>query len=126
VRIAEGDLLEILSVLEVLEHLAVGDDPTDFGESESLLTDSFLRAMTWVPSRDCLVPRLAYFSCKSRLRFTHGLVVDFVESRLDRSADSLFHLRIHSLFPSDASLDSAVHTKLCDLAGHNKRFCIFT
>ncbi|KAJ7713414.1 hypothetical protein B0H16DRAFT_1478659 [Mycena metata] len=36
VRIGEGDLLEILSVLEALEHLEVGDDPGDLGEGESL------------------------------------------------------------------------------------------
>ncbi|KAJ7016586.1 hypothetical protein C8F04DRAFT_1406828 [Mycena alexandri] len=123
VRTAEGDLLEILSVLEALEHLAVGDDPRDLGEGESLLlTNSFLRAMTWVPARDGLAPRLSYFDCTSRLRFTHGLVVDFVESRLGRSADALFHLRFHSLLQSDAHLDSVVHTKLCDLAAHNKHF----
>ncbi|KAJ7084928.1 hypothetical protein C8R44DRAFT_753007 [Mycena epipterygia] len=128
VRIAERDLLEILSVLEALEHLEVGDAPGNVGESNDLelvlITDSFLRAMTWAPAQDCLVPRLSYFACASRLVFTHGLVVDFVTSRLARLSDSpiLFHVCIHPLPESDACLNSAVHTKLWELAAGNKQF----
>jgi hypothetical protein len=103
VRIAERDLLEILSVLEALEHLEVGDPPGTLGESNGselvLITDSFLRAMTRARGQDCLVPRLTYFACVSRLVFTHGLIVDFATSRLAQSSDSpfLFHVCIHPL-----------------------------
>ncbi|KAJ7849660.1 hypothetical protein B0H14DRAFT_2765229 [Mycena olivaceomarginata] len=128
VRMAERDLLEILSVLEALEHLEVGDAPGNVGESNDselvLITDSFLRAMTWAPAQDSLVPRLSYFACVSRLVFTHGLVVDFVTSRFARLSDSpiLFHFCIHPLPESDACLNSAVHTKLWELAAGNKQF----
>ncbi|KAJ7779621.1 hypothetical protein B0H16DRAFT_1710897 [Mycena metata] len=51
VRIAESDLLEILSLLKALDHLEVGDvsRTVDEGNSCELITDSFLRAMLWTP-----------------------------------------------------------------------------
>jgi hypothetical protein len=115
-------------VLEALEHLEVGDAPGNVGESNDselvLITDSFLRAMTWAPAQGSLVPRLSYFACVSRLLFTHGLVVDFVTSRFARLSDSpiLFHFCIHPLPESDACLNSAVHTRLWELAAGNKQF----
>ncbi|KAJ7915053.1 hypothetical protein B0H13DRAFT_2270515 [Mycena leptocephala] len=128
VRIAERDLLEILSVLKALEHLEVGDAPGKVGKrnvsNSVLITDSFLRAMMWAPAQDCLVPRLTYFTCVSRLMFTHSLVVDFVTSRLARLSDPpiLFHVCIHPLPGSDAFLNCAVHTILWELAAGNKQF----
>ncbi|KAJ7489741.1 hypothetical protein B0H11DRAFT_2229762 [Mycena galericulata] len=121
VRIAEIDLLEVLSVLEALEHLEVGDAP---GSESVLITDSFLRAMTCVPAQACLVPRLSYFACVSRLAFTHSLLGDFVTSRLARLSDSpiLFHVCIHPLPESDARLKYAVRTILWELAASNKQF----
>ncbi|KAJ7743927.1 hypothetical protein DFH07DRAFT_963941 [Mycena maculata] len=123
-----GRCLKTLCIAEALEHLEVGDVPGNAGESNDsglvLIADSFLCAMTWVPAQDCLVPRLSYFTCVSRLVFTHGLVVDFVTSRLARLPDSpiLFHVCIHPLPESDACLNSAVHTRLWELAVGNKQF----
>ncbi|KAJ7215780.1 hypothetical protein B0H12DRAFT_1329552, partial [Mycena haematopus] len=142
VRIAQSDLLEILSVLEALEHLEVGDAPREAGkrsgkvgkrsgkgrkrdDSESaLITDSFLQKMTCAPAKDCLVPHLSYFACVSRLAFTHTLLVDFITSRMARlsEASTLFHVCIHPFPESDASFISAVHTRLWELAAANNKF----
>ncbi|KAJ7242130.1 hypothetical protein B0H12DRAFT_1312857, partial [Mycena haematopus] len=141
VRIAQSDLLEILSVLEALEHLEVGDAPREVGKrggkdgkrrgkvtkrdgSESvLITDGFLQKMTCAPSQGCLVPRLSYFTCVSHLVFTHSLLVDFVTSRIARLSEApAFHVCIHPFPGSDTSITSAVRTRLGKLAAGNQKF----
>ncbi|KAJ7773841.1 hypothetical protein B0H16DRAFT_1880367, partial [Mycena metata] len=126
VRITESDLLEVLSFLKVLEHLEIGDPPRDVDEPSDagLITDSFLHAMLWTPGQDCLVPCLSHFACVSRLTFTHSLVIDLVESRLNLLTDSstIFQLCIHPFPSSDVRLDAAVHTRLWELAAKDKQF----
>ncbi|KAJ7163711.1 hypothetical protein C8R46DRAFT_1352435 [Mycena filopes] len=114
VRITGRDLLEVLSVLEALEHLEVGE----------LITDNFLRALTWTAGHDCLVPRLSYLTCVSRFAFTHGRLVDLVASRLPRPAtsQSLLHLYIYPFPGSAVFLDSTAHTMLQNLMAVNRRF----
>ncbi|KAJ7037777.1 hypothetical protein C8F04DRAFT_1256689 [Mycena alexandri] len=65
VRITESDLLEVLSSLQALAHLEVGDvtRTVDEGNGCELITDSFLHAMLWTPGQDCLVPCLSHFTC---------------------------------------------------------------
>ncbi|KAJ7185693.1 hypothetical protein C8R46DRAFT_1061446 [Mycena filopes] len=127
VRVAEGDLPEVLSVLEALEHLEVGDAPgNDEGSNNVLITDTFLRALTWTPGHDCLVPCLSHLTCVSRFAFTHGLLVDLVASRLSRPSTSpiLLHLVIYPCPGSAVFLDSTAHTMLQNLTAVpvNRRF----
>ncbi|KAF7326513.1 F-box domain-containing protein [Mycena sanguinolenta] len=133
VRIAESDLLQVLSLLAALERLEVGDPPEksgtsergeNFGESNDLITDSLLRAMSQAPGRDCLVPSLSYFACVSRLTFTHGLLVDFAAFRVARLSGSFssFHLRIRRFPGTAVAVTSAMRTALGDLAAGSRKF----
>ncbi|KAJ6484845.1 hypothetical protein C8R45DRAFT_1098992 [Mycena sanguinolenta] len=138
VRIGEADLLETLSVLPALECLEVGDAPEKsikrkgkgkgrgkVDQPKALITDSFLQAMTCAPAQDCLVPRLRYFTCVSRMGFTHSLLVDFAMSRFARLSESsiaLFHLCIHPFPGIDPGLSSAVRATLRKLAAGQKNF----
>ncbi|KAJ6484163.1 hypothetical protein C8R45DRAFT_1000319 [Mycena sanguinolenta] len=133
VRIAESDLLQVLSLLAALERLEVGDAPEEpgtstqrgkFGDSTDLITDSLLGAMSQAPGRDCLVPSLSYFACVSRLTFTHGLLVDFAAFRVARlsGSSSSFHLRIRRFPGTDIAVTSAMRTALGDLAAASGKF----
>ncbi|KAJ6461467.1 hypothetical protein C8R45DRAFT_1108691 [Mycena sanguinolenta] len=135
-RISKDDLLEILSVLEVLEHLEVGDAPERLGRLREtvdkhegvLISNSFLRAMTCQPEQDCFVPRLRYFSCVSRLAFAPRVLEDFVTSRVTRLALSgsiiLFDVRIHLCYsPTSYNVrrqTEAVRVGLWELAAQTK------
>ncbi|KAJ7619543.1 hypothetical protein FB45DRAFT_161052 [Roridomyces roridus] len=125
VRIAERDLLEILSVLEAIEHLEVGDAPPIVA-AQPLVTDSFVRAMAGTALGDCLVPRLSHFVCVTRFMFEQRLLVDFVTSRLTRLAaldkPTAFHLHIHAFPGSKCGLDPAVHVALSELVATESRF----
>ncbi|KAJ7983309.1 hypothetical protein DFH06DRAFT_1467135 [Mycena polygramma] len=130
-RITERELMEVLSVLPALEGLEVGDTPGHAGEGDDtdslLITDGFLRAMTCVPEEDCLVPRLSYLACVSRLAFTQTILEDFITSRLTRLSETdspvdKFHVCIDSLPGSDVRINSAVRTRLRELAIAHKRF----
>ncbi|KAJ7983310.1 hypothetical protein DFH06DRAFT_1172921 [Mycena polygramma] len=128
VRFAERELIDILSVLPALEHLEVGDTPGNAGEGEStLITDSFLRAMTSARAQeDCLVPRLSYLACVSRLAFTPSFLVDFITARLARLSEAgspiIFHVCIHPLPGSDPSLNSTLCTGLREIAIRHRQF----
>ncbi|KAJ7983295.1 hypothetical protein DFH06DRAFT_1081466 [Mycena polygramma] len=131
VRITETELMEILSMLPALEHLEVGDAAGSVGDDDSseavLITDSFLRSMSCPPApADCLVPRLFYLACVSRLAFTHSLLADFVTSRLEHlsKADSsiIFHVYLDPFPGSDLRLIPAVRTTLRELAIAHRRF----
>ncbi|KAF7336478.1 F-box domain-containing protein [Mycena sanguinolenta] len=133
VRIAESDLLQVLSLLVALERLEIGDAPEKsgtskqggkFGESEDLITDSLLRAMSKAPGRDCLVPSLSYFACVSRLTFAHCVLVDFAAFRVARlsGSSSSFHLRIRRFPGTDIAVTSAMRTALGDLAAASGQF----
>ncbi|KAJ6513615.1 hypothetical protein C8R47DRAFT_1091422 [Mycena vitilis] len=130
VRIAEWELRDILFMLPALEHLEVGDVPASAAagnNSESaVITDSFLRAMTCAPGEDCLVPRLSYLACASRLVFTPSCLVDFVASRLSRHSEATsrrkLHVCIYPLPESDARSNFAVRTRLRELAAGHQHF----
>jgi hypothetical protein len=126
-------MLQVLSLLRALERLEVGDAPEKpckrkqrgkSGKSNGVITDSFLRAISDAPGRDCLVPCLSYFACVSRLAFTHGLLVDLATSRVARLSGSSmpFHLCIRRFPGTDIVVTSAVRTALWDLAADNAKF----
>ncbi|KAJ7712711.1 hypothetical protein B0H14DRAFT_3171834 [Mycena olivaceomarginata] len=94
------------------------------GKSNGVITDSFLRAISDAPGRDCLVPCLSYFACVSRLTFTHGLLADLATSRVARLSGSSmpFHLCIRRFPGTDIVVTSAVRTALWDLAADNAKF----
>ncbi|KAJ7151050.1 hypothetical protein C8R46DRAFT_1229335 [Mycena filopes] len=123
VRITETDLLEVLAVLRALETLEIGDavigECDDREDSVALVSDSFLRAMVWKPTQHALVPRLWQFTFVSKLAFCHGLLLNLVTSRLARSSDTPFHLFIHLLPTTAASLDCTVDAALRELAAGN-------
>ncbi|KAJ7619566.1 hypothetical protein FB45DRAFT_161333 [Roridomyces roridus] len=126
VRIAEQDLLEILSVLTAVEHLEVGDGPPSV-KHPPLITDSFVRAMaaTAVGDRLGYIPRLSRFVCVTRFMFTQRLLVDFVTSRLTRLAaldsSTAFNVHIHAFPDSKCGLDAIVHARLSELAVTKRR-----
>ncbi|KAJ7791361.1 hypothetical protein B0H14DRAFT_3567077 [Mycena olivaceomarginata] len=124
---------QVLSLLPALERLEVGDAPEKpckrkqrgkSGKSNGVITDSFLRAISDAPGRDCLVPCLSYFACVSRLTFTHGLLVDLATSKVARLSGSSmpFHLCIRRFPGTDIVVTSAVRTALWDLAADNAKF----
>ncbi|KAJ7191651.1 hypothetical protein GGX14DRAFT_600121 [Mycena pura] len=84
VFITEEDLIQLLSRLESLEHLEIGDKYGE-GTESVLVTDTFLRAIA-LPAASShmphLVPRLRHFACFSKMGFTDNIFIDFVISRL--------------------------------------------
>ncbi|KAF7346608.1 hypothetical protein MSAN_01798300 [Mycena sanguinolenta] len=133
VRMTARDLLQILAVLDGLQHLEIGDGPERpkrksrvqaHSDPDAVITDDFLRAMTCAPGQNCLVPHLSYFACVSRFVFTDSVLADFAASRVEQLANSWtsFHVRIHP-FPEtdDASRIPAVRKVLWELAARNKK-----
>ncbi|KAJ7223144.1 hypothetical protein GGX14DRAFT_557716 [Mycena pura] len=123
VRITPKKLLAVLSALPALEVLEVGDVPQVDMETNRrpLINDHILRALTGGPGQDCLVPRLFYLGCVSRLSFTHNLVVDLVTSRL-RDSQGSFHFCLH---PLRGVLNPAVHAHLRQLAVESHRRFVY-
>ncbi|KAJ7614176.1 hypothetical protein FB45DRAFT_1111310 [Roridomyces roridus] len=123
VRVSEQQLMEILSLLGLLEGLEVGDLPSD--EEMPLVTDSLLRAMIRENSGQQiqLVPRLAHLVCISRLAFTPKLFSDFVVSRLT-TAGAKFQVSLYPAANSDPDVfvESTVHVMLRQLAVDNSCF----
>ncbi|KAJ7614143.1 hypothetical protein FB45DRAFT_1111256 [Roridomyces roridus] len=117
VNIAENQLMEILSVLEALESLEIGD--------QGMNNDSFLCAMTREDSGHQVAPRLAHLMCHSRLAFAPELFSDFVLSRLTYGPPaSKFQISVHPAPSSDPDIfrQSPVHTLLRQLAVEHCRF----
>jgi hypothetical protein len=99
VVITHGELIVVLSALGSLEHLEVADKRPVDGEDRILLTDDFLRAITFQPpdaSRQ-LIPRLRRFACATQLQFRNHVFVAFVASRLEVCSSNAFHVDIHFL-----------------------------
>ncbi|KAJ7737550.1 hypothetical protein B0H16DRAFT_1466190 [Mycena metata] len=85
VQITETQLLQCLSVLPALMHLAVADHERARGRGANLvvISDSLLEALTRTPDAPCLVPHLESLHIRSRLRFTDDVYLAMVVSRLE-------------------------------------------
>ncbi|KAJ7931785.1 hypothetical protein B0H13DRAFT_2524899 [Mycena leptocephala] len=99
------------------EHGDSGADSSDF-----LITDNVLRALTFPARR--LIPRLRHFACGShwQQQCACNVFVDFVKSRLEESASSVFRVEIWSPPDGDETLSCAAsfHARLQDLAADSK------
>ncbi|KAJ7334914.1 hypothetical protein DFH08DRAFT_1019580 [Mycena albidolilacea] len=94
VCITEPELLECLAGLPLLQRLAMWDRFTD-----PLLTDVVLAALTRTPTNTlCLVPDLRVLECSSFLKFDDEVLLAFLASRCDESANELpFVARVRAL-----------------------------
>jgi hypothetical protein len=120
VLITDGDLIEVLSSLESLEHLEVADKRRADGTGVDLIlmTDNFLRALTLhaPPSNWHLIPRLRRFACTTQLQFADHVFGAFVTSRLHASSCA-FRVEIRS--PDGCEGCASLPTLLHDLRIHN-------
>jgi hypothetical protein len=123
-RIPERELIQVLSVLHTLEHLEIMERNGDSGAASSdfLITDNVLRALTFPARR--LIPRLRHFACDShwQLQCACDFFLDFVKSRLEESASSVFRVEIWSPPDGDETLFCAAsfRARLQDLAADSK------
>lgn len=121
------ELIQVLSPLPALEHLELmngdyGDyrvDPTDF-----LITDNILRALTF-PARG-LIPLLRHFACHGQLQCTDSVFVDFVKSRLEESALSVFRVKIRSDIGEGSSCAPVFHGRWQELDSNGMLLCDLT
>ncbi|KAJ7021376.1 hypothetical protein C8F04DRAFT_269265 [Mycena alexandri] len=112
ILITEEDLISVLSSLTSLEYLEIADKHRVDGEGADLvvLTDDFLRAVTFQPGRR-LIPRLCHFTCASQLQFTDHIFVMFVASRLEVCSSCAFRVEICTLVGGEgtAALPALLH-----------------
>ncbi|KAJ7133984.1 hypothetical protein C8R43DRAFT_638840 [Mycena crocata] len=111
VAIPATDLIQCLGDLKALRALTLSDIAAVAGRHEEhlILTDTLFRRLAFVTDpAACLVPRLSSFQCFSQLRFTHNVLLEFVDSRLESGRDQTFgpfELGIHRQVGVVANLD---------------------
>ncbi|KAJ6605174.1 hypothetical protein DFH09DRAFT_1422038 [Mycena vulgaris] len=113
--IAEPELLECLSDLPCLEHLAVSDHQlvTTGGVEQLLITDSLFKKLTATPYAPSLVPRLRHFDFQSTLQFDDHVYLNFLLSRLHDGRT--FTSDIFSLPGQHPELDGEVLARIGEL-----------
>ncbi|KAJ6465839.1 hypothetical protein C8R45DRAFT_1173523 [Mycena sanguinolenta] len=126
VRMAEAELLVVLSVLDELQ-IADKRSVDSKGADMVLVTDALLRAITYaapdITSTTLLISQLRVLRCASRFQFTHNLLLEFVSSRLELAPNSSpFLLKIQLLTEADRRLDAKVHGRLEALWSRRRRF----
>ncbi|KAJ7799988.1 hypothetical protein B0H14DRAFT_2901544 [Mycena olivaceomarginata] len=98
VHITEAKLLEALSGLPVLQHLAISDHRCldERGEEVVLVTNSLLERLTWTTQFTCLVPDLSFLETHTLLQFEDSVYRDLVLSRLKpgRNAEGPFEVNL--------------------------------
>ncbi|KAF8176260.1 hypothetical protein K438DRAFT_1979374 [Mycena galopus ATCC 62051] len=127
VRMAEAELLEVLSMLTVLEELEIADTRNVGSEGADVVvvTDTLLRTITCAApdTTTTLIPQLCVLCCASRLQFTHNLLLEFVSSRLEFAPNSSpFLLEVRPLTEVDGRLDAEVHERLEGIWSRRRRF----
>ncbi|KAJ7460315.1 hypothetical protein FB451DRAFT_1563383 [Mycena latifolia] len=60
IKIPEVELLEVLSVLRVLEKLTIFDDDSGSGAGPALISNDLLRHLVYTPETTCLIPALEF------------------------------------------------------------------
>ncbi|KAJ6465852.1 hypothetical protein C8R45DRAFT_1079815 [Mycena sanguinolenta] len=127
VRMADTELLELLSMLTALEELQIADkrNVDSKGADVVLVTDTLLRAITYTATdiTTSLVPQLRILRCASRLQFTHNLLLGFVSSRLELAPNSSpFLFELQPLTEADGRLDAKVHGRLEAMWSRRRQF----
>ncbi|KAJ6537835.1 hypothetical protein B0H19DRAFT_1270234 [Mycena capillaripes] len=83
-------------LLPFLEELLLSEDPLH--TQHVFITDTLLRALTYKPDDDSLVPRLAFLCLTSFLRFSDDVVYwDLISSRIIRDDGQIFEIILSSL-----------------------------
>jgi hypothetical protein len=102
--------------LPALEHLAVSDYNT-WGVDNHLITDSLFQRLTWTSDPSCLVPRLNFLSCQTRLIFHDTVFLQFVLSRVvpGRNSSGPFKTTLLSYDGDERELDVGVQQQLQEL-----------
>ncbi|KAJ7438554.1 hypothetical protein B0H11DRAFT_1829243 [Mycena galericulata] len=119
VAITEGELLESLATLPVLEQLWISDHTSSTPVGKQLLiTDTLFEALTRKPYSPCLVPRLLFLDCRTMLRFDDKCYLQFVISRL--RDDDVFESSLRSLPGHQRDLDPAVSACIDELCAENR------
>ncbi|KAJ7263111.1 hypothetical protein C8J57DRAFT_1631187 [Mycena rebaudengoi] len=128
VFITEPEVFECLAQLPFLLELVVSDEQTidscsgEGGADILLITDTFLRRLTWVSDPSCVVPRLSAFTCGTRLEFNENVLLEFILSRLapGRSAARPFSVVLRILPGYYRELNQTVLGKLNELQAQGK------
>ncbi|KAJ7242935.1 hypothetical protein C8J57DRAFT_1557105 [Mycena rebaudengoi] len=128
VFITEPEVFECLAQLPFLLELVVSDEQTidscsgEGGADILLITDTFLRRLTWVSDPSCVVPRLSAFTCGTRLEFNENILLEFILSRLapGRSAAGPFSVVLRMLPGYYRELNQTVLGKLNELQAQGK------
>ncbi|KAJ7687714.1 hypothetical protein B0H17DRAFT_1069559 [Mycena rosella] len=114
--ITETELIECLSILPLLESLAISDHEisADGGPtSQPLVTDSLLAQLTAGQGTPPLIPRLRAFHCRSLLQFDDHVYLNFLLSRVQDGR--VFETRLLWLHDDRRELDSIVVERLGEL-----------
>ncbi|KAK7026536.1 hypothetical protein R3P38DRAFT_2527503 [Favolaschia claudopus] len=82
-RITDQELLGNLTLLPRLEELFVVDSNTTY-RNNTVVTDTFLRGLLYVPQEVPLVPELRVLKFLTVFEFTDEVYVDLVASRIER------------------------------------------
>ncbi|KAJ7274925.1 hypothetical protein C8J57DRAFT_1224482 [Mycena rebaudengoi] len=116
VVITEADLAECLSELPALEHLAISDHNA-WEVYHHLITDSLFQRLTWTSDPSCLVPRLNFLSCRTRLIFHDAVFLQFVLSRVAPGRNSSGPFKVTLLYydGDERELDVGVQQQLQEL-----------
>ncbi|KAJ7274937.1 hypothetical protein C8J57DRAFT_1714664 [Mycena rebaudengoi] len=114
--ITEATLAECLGELPALEHLAVSDHNT-WGVTNHLITNSLFQRLTWTSDPSCLVPRLNFLSCRTRLIFSDAVFLLFVLSRVapGRNSSGPFKTTLLWYDGYERDLDVGVQQQLQEL-----------
>ncbi|KAJ7197360.1 hypothetical protein GGX14DRAFT_667838 [Mycena pura] len=133
-HIPERELIQVLSALHALEHLEISykraNGQFKFSNtysSDRLITDNVLRALTSPAPRP--IPRLRHFACDSFwLQCSCDAFVDFVRSRLEESAPSVFRIQVWSSPDGDEGLSCAVpfHSRLQEMAADSNGVLLYS
>ncbi|KAK7028496.1 hypothetical protein R3P38DRAFT_928142 [Favolaschia claudopus] len=125
VVITEPQLLQVSSVLPLLQTLAISDHVTtegnQYGADQLLITDSLLAALTLDAGaqRRSLVPLLCDFEFRSTLQFKDDVFYVFLSSRCrDRSTSCV--ARLYWIQDHGRALDPSVVTRIRDLCVHEE------
>ncbi|KAJ6451666.1 hypothetical protein C8R47DRAFT_1169932 [Mycena vitilis] len=121
--ITDGELLECLSGLPLLEELTIRSEyitrPTHIS-----VTDTLLKGLILYRDGTSLVPRLYFFSLTSFLYFSDAAYWEFLSSRLDsgghRRSDRPFGIVIRALGYDTRDLGVELSTRISDLVSAGK------